>query len=554
VIAEGDAIASALAAPLGVPGSAVLPGSRTARVLQQGIPEAASHPPTLNLITRALTARSYEASSSLGVEVGTLRSLPANLGVLYYHGHAGLFSQAYSTKVDEFADFGIATDTIVTSGNEDAFADDVRLGRILYTTSVSDARDPNRTSGRGYYAVSGRFFEAYVKFAPGALVFLNACNGGHPLAAPFRAALFSKGVGAVVAWQGNITQDTYPAVAYFFDRALGANETEAPVPHGRPFTLDEVFAGMARKRHGTGADYLTEPHNGSKLGLYRNIPGTTLLAPNVKALRYLFNDFLGVVADLPAGTPTVLLDGQPLGTPVEQDGMLIVQLPQGSAGNVEVEVNGIRSNPRPIVSWRGDLTYVNHLAPPLAAPGSPRLTVTYHAHLRADPYGYRKEVDGPVEDDTPAAFYAAMDTTAEFAYSGTATATDGSGVTATWTGGGPLTYERLASPALSFEIVGSPHPSEGRLRIGPRFSPLPGKIVTSVGGEAEILVAPGPREFVDLPTPGVLNVFMGWYMPLEPDGSIAARTWTWTSPDVELYRLSWPRIQAHPVLSDEVAR
>jgi hypothetical protein len=248
----------------------------------------------------------------------------------------------------------------------------------------------------------------------------------------------------------------------------------------------------------------------------------------------------------------VLLDGTPLGTPVEQDGMLIVKLPQGAAGNIEVEVNGIRSNPRPIVSWRGDLTYVNHLAPPLTAPGSPRLTVTYHAHLRADPYGYRKEVDGPVEDDTPAAFYAAMDSTAEFAYSGTATATDGSGTTVTFSGGGPLTYEPLASPALSFELVGSPHPSEGRFRIGPRFSTLPGKAVTSDGGEVDVLTPPGPFEFVDLPTPGVLNVFMGWYMPLEPDGSIAPRTWTF--PAAEMFRLSWPRIQADPVLSDDVAR
>jgi hypothetical protein len=511
--------------------SSPLPGAPRALVVQQDLPDTAGHTPTLEKISASLEKRGYVVQRASSVSVDGLKVAARNLGVFYFHGHGARW---YWGDGQETREYALLTDALVSEEGEARYAEDVRRGRLVYSYKREEREPGRKYSGR--YALTGRFVSAYFSLAPRALVYLNACNGGSDAARHMREAFLDGGAGLVLGYAGNTTTLGYAPAAYFFDRLLGGNLAEPPSPAGRPFRVDEVWAAMAGKRHADegfgGVDYLTDPPNGSPLLRFGG--ATRALAPTIKALRFFRNDLMGVVTDAPLAGAQVRVGGRVL-PHQEHEGMLVVELGPDAHGDVVLEVDGVRSNARPVASWRGPVTLEQWMAPGVAG-ATAKLTVTYQLHLRADALAVRRAVDGALEEEGTA-FYAASDSTASYAFSGSVEG-------ATYGGSGPLALAFPATPG-TFSATGLVHATEGRVRLAPLFHSVSGTV--SVGGFSTpvgpVALQPAAFEYHDpAPVPGREVVGRGWFAPLSPDLSIAARTFSARVEGVEVARISWPRL------------
>jgi hypothetical protein len=70
--------------------------------------------------------------------------------------------------------------------------------------------------------------------------------------------------------------------------------------------------------------------------------------------------------------------------------------PPGTVGEVVVIAGALKSNPRQLVSWRGDMHLIHRTE------GRDVVYVhdsTVHVHLRGDPHAVRDEVDGPLKNN-----------------------------------------------------------------------------------------------------------------------------------------------------------
>lgn len=509
-----------------------VPGKTPALLLQLGIPDTQYHTPYQAQISQMLAKRGYSVTSLPRIDIDTLKTAAQNLGVFYIHTHGAelWWHDQFDTR-----EYAIWTDTEVTDETEVKYADDIRKGRLVYTRAKNHPVDASNYKGR--YCITSRFVAAYITMEPRGLAYINACNSASEMSTLMPMAFKSKGAGLYIGYNAKTTAFGYETAAYFFDRLLGANIAEPPTPAGRVFKLDEVWAKLKTKSHtGESVDYLTDPLTGSSM--IKMEFGTTMLTPNIKSLRFYYNDYMGIATDIPVGADDVkvTIDGQEF--PYQwQNGQIMVKLDPDTKGYVMLEVNGHFSNKRPIVSYRGDVVYEQVLTPGVVGP---MLTVTYHLHLRCDAYALRNEVDGPLLD-SDRSFWAAMDSTASYAFSGSAGP-------ATWSGSGTFPYYDHASVGNTFGSGGVVEATKKRIKLMANFYE-PVATISGSGGSFNQIYAPAVAgyEFKDpLPVPGRENVMRGWYLELDDNLNIKPRNYEGYLAGVVAQRVHWQGMQASP--------
>lgn len=519
--------------------NSVLPATNTALLMRQDVEDTAGNDAGMNQIQQSLEKRGFVVDRRNTIKIEQLKAVSNLPSVLYIHAHGATW---YWDNREETLEYSIMTDDLISSANDTLYKDDLSTGRLVYTRVRARRLDPNETT-TGRYAVTGRFFAKYVKLAPNALVYMNACNSAESQATLFRQSL---GAGVYIGYDGSTTDFGYEPAAYFFDRLLGGNIAEPPKPHGRGFTLDEVWAAMPKRRHAQRPDvnYLTDPVNGSALRRFGN--GLRLLAPNIKSLRFPGQDIMLIVTDVPPDEPDLRVKIGGKVVPHGAEGNHIrVQLDASMVGDVTLEVRSLRSNARVITSWRVPVTFRAWMAPGSGETGN--LTVNFDLHLRADAYEVRDTVDGPLREEGNA-FYASMDSQARFAFGGTV----GPGV---YQGSGSLRYH-FTSGADTFSTTGYVHALERRMRLSPLVCCVNGQLVTPLGARPIQAGLGAAFEFNELsnPQPGREIVLVGWFMDLEPDLSIRARSVSNRLGGIEMSTISWPRTAATPTYRDSVER
>jgi hypothetical protein len=520
-----------------------VPSKFKAMLLQSNVDDTQGHTGYMAQMAEMLSKRGYSVTTIATIDVDTLKAAAQDLGVFYVHTHGARY---WWHDMTDSREYGIFSDTRISDENEAKYTDDLKTGRLIYSRVKNKPMDPD--GNRGRYCITSRFVSAYITLKDRGLAYVNACNSASSDASLLRQAFINKGAGVYIGYDGQTTDFGYEPAAYLFDRMLGANLAEAPKPAGRPFQLGEVWTKMALKKHAQnqGYNYLTDPVNGSTLLKFE--AGLTMLTPNIRALKFIGRDQMLIVTDVPAGNTDVIVRIEGKEFPyVWQNGAIKVQLEKETKGYVQLEVEDRFSNKRPITSYKGVITYEQPIAPD-GIGGDAKLTVKYNVHLRVDAYAIRNEVDGPLlNEGTP--YYAAMDTTATYAYSGSIGP-------ANFTGSGTFPFDHHAGPGNTFSTTGLVLANEKRMKIMVNFYEPVATIVSPVHSYDQIF-APniGGWEFWDkLPVPGREIVYRGWYMNFDDNLNIQAKHYNGFENGLRMHTISWPQMHADPPYDPKVER
>ncbi len=381
--------------------------------------------PATSTVRNMLTANGYFTATSTSGTVNGLKSVGGD-GVLYFdaHGGAGYFNAAATDSA-----FGLWTSSVATAANLPSYSADFTARRICIMAGVVGVDGTGAEVIEAHYGITSRFVTYYWgAFGPNAMVFIDACSGASPFAAPFRNAIFAKNASAIFGWTRPVLSDAAALVAKFmFDRFIGAN-TAAPkeTPPQRPFTYPDVYGDLVKRGlhiHPTpGGATTTFTHfgGGGSFGL---------LAPSISFMSLEEpNDLLvinGIFGTDPGVDGRVRVDGGDLTiaswTPtqikchIERSGV-------GSAGPVTVEVRGDyggltpltfrKSNVVNLTSWRIPFHYEH-------TEGPQTIVVDMDLHIRADVHSHREVPhEAPIEADA-VLFYHALDSEGSFTVGGT---------------------------------------------------------------------------------------------------------------------------------------
>ncbi|HEX6587563.1 MAG TPA: hypothetical protein VF039_00960 [Longimicrobiales bacterium] len=304
-----------------------------------------------------------------GASVAELRAITGGDGYFYINTHGGPGATWDNVRLPTFA---LQTGTVVTLfGETDSLTDaDLDAGRLVYMWGDYDGSADNiipRIDLR--YAITPKFVQHYMSFAPGAVVILNACYSGNPKAEPndMVQAFRSKGASVVLGWTQLVNAyDAWHAAAYLTDRLAGANMYHAETSLHRPFGLDPVLEHMADENiDKSNGGYLRAigPTSGAGFGILR---------PTIE--RLVMDTAMIPAGGLPFGALTV--HGTFGADPGAANRRVFVRaggehalqvlrwspdslkvmpatdpLDPGFVGDVVVEVRGIESNPRRLNGW-----------------------------------------------------------------------------------------------------------------------------------------------------------------------------------------------------------
>jgi hypothetical protein len=360
----------------------------------------------------ALKPRGWVFDEDSELNVGTLKKLQ-NHGFVFLTSHASWYD-----------DHGIRTYGIMTESYADTLAeiankDDLDDGSLLYSRERGSMLSrfgreyPNWIRSWPRYTASARFVRKYMSFAPHSLVVLMMCNGGTEGASDMRQAFFDKGAGTVMAWNGYANPYGYAAVELLVDRMTGANrpvqidEGVTLPPTAQPqraFEKKDVIAFL--QKSGVLNPPGVDSHAPATIEFFGE--GFKLFHPVLASLRATGKDKLilnGSFGSLPQvfveidGTPVLVDRWNTNGSEIEVTLPTGPGDPPGSMGRVVVQVGELRSNPRQLRSWRGDLS-LQYEELYGTEPDVFRNRAVAHLHIRADAHGQRDEVDGPVRNNT----------------------------------------------------------------------------------------------------------------------------------------------------------
>lgn len=313
-------------------------------------------------------------------------------GRILYETHYGLWT---GTKIDPFA-----TDI---SYRHNEFVADLKAKRLAlalapasYVTGTGGFQSP---VSEWHFGITAEWIKRYLSFPPQnhASVWLGACQSGSDSAAPLRAALRSVGAEMVSGWTGNVHGDAVlNATSFLYDRLLGANKVVPPATPQRPFDYENSWKELrSRGLH----RYPTHDDKGVPTTtdiIYEGVPGDAtfgLFAPSIAYVLIGEVDqqahLFGLFGNPPADQRKVTIGGAEA-TVISWDSRAIVcslaATGSGSAGDVQVVVQGRKSNLRQITRWTLTGTYqMKGEEPPHQIDGA--LTLVF----RADIGEYRKE-------------------------------------------------------------------------------------------------------------------------------------------------------------------
>jgi hypothetical protein len=337
-------------------------------------------------VASLLQANGYVQALGSGSEA-TLDVLKqvSGAGVLYLSTHGG----------DGDGGFGLTSTTRVSNvlENDPVMIDDLKNHRLIYCTiflergplgGLFDA-EPIRV-----YGFTHEFITKYMSFGENSLVYMDACTSDDLL---LRTRAFAKGASCYVGWTAPVRNgDAIKAALFAFDRMLGANE-EGPHedPPQRAFNYMDVYDDMKKRGLDTSP---SEDFATAKLIFNPNgaSPEYGILAPTIKRMdvdeinsELILNGTFGHITDtvrmnnttdltVKSWSPTKIVCNLPLtGT--------------NASGNVQVIVDGHKSNVRQLTEW--DLT-LNYRWRDIAFPAL-QITGPVNLRFRADIGDFREK-------------------------------------------------------------------------------------------------------------------------------------------------------------------
>lgn len=331
--------------------------------------------------------------------LGTLKGVSGD-GFFYINTHGGR-AEVNDPSMPDGKVYSIQSSTLVDDNNEKLYEADLKALRLVHFT----ARQADTIKILGLdtsihvvdtrYAITYRFVDAYMNFAPGSVVWLNACYSGRN--ADFLNAFLRKGAAVVFGWSELLSAGAaYASAPYFVDRMLGANQHQPKEsPAQRAFPYDKVLTDMA----GKGLDKDTATGGRLQATVKAGLAHPPIFAPSIKRMEVdESEDKLILHGDFGTEAGTVKVDGTSVAAQWAAD-RLVCTLPRtgaGASGDVVVEVRNVKSNARQLTEWSVPLQYT------WTNPGDmtgTRVEGSGTLRLRADIDGFRDLPGGELRFD-----------------------------------------------------------------------------------------------------------------------------------------------------------
>jgi hypothetical protein len=339
-------------------------------------------------LSRQLSKQGYAAS----FDSAPLDSLKGrrNESVFFFNTHGGAFEMARFDAAGTLlrgADGNLIVDPMYglwsgtkfdkNSTNDFAvFISEAKAKRVtLALQPVSYMKDAagNQTAvNEWHFAITGEWVRHYMTFPQQnhASIWLGACRSGSADAAPMRSAFRAAGAEMVSSWTQNVTGDAVlSATSFLYDRLLGANDVDVQPPETpqRPFDYENCWIELRSKglhKHPTvdekGAAAVTEI-------VYEGATGDDAFGVFAPSLQSVFIEevseqayLIGIFGKPPAEDQHVTIGGAEAPIVTWEARKIVCSLRlsgDGSAGDVQVIVHGLKSNVRRISRWTVNATY-----------------------------------------------------------------------------------------------------------------------------------------------------------------------------------------------------
>lgn len=363
---------------------------------------------------------SVTASPQAGGTVENLMNI--NGPAFFYMGTHGvtatLFPSPTAAAPSEYSS-AIMTATEPTAETQAAYAEDLADQSLVMVEGLLPG-------GVRRFCFTSRFVAKYMTFAPNSFVYIDSCWSNHPEIPRLRDAFFEAGASLYAGWSMTVNDRACEeSTPFFLCRMLGA-----PAPDGedqgaprRPFDYGDAYAELRLR----GWDVDQYPPSGAELNVDAAPSGGGWLRPSIECLRV--DEFptgassgqselivRGSFGSDPGTGPfhaarSVVCAGEELSivswTPEEIRATMPIHGP-GSAGEVLVTRQGIKSNAVPLTEWWVTINYRS-----AAAAGSNSTAFTefsIDARLRYDIHGWRETATSlpqfalPEADDPPTHF------------------------------------------------------------------------------------------------------------------------------------------------------
>ncbi len=341
--------------------SADVPQATKARLLHSFGPNFEGQTP-VNDMRGYLQGKGWtvRAGAEGDAHVGTLKGTVGD-GFFYINTHGGRGEVDDPSEPDGKM-YSIQSSTLVDDDYQKVFAADLAALRLVHFTAHNGEQIrilgvPVMGDWDTRYGITYRFVDAYMSFASGSVVLVNACYSSRN--ASFVNAFLRKGAGVYLGWSEKLSSGTaYESAPYFVDRMLGANRhAMKETPPQRPFAYDLVLQDMAKK----GLD--TDKATGGKLQatVKSSLAHPPIFAPSIRYVQVdEYAQTLRLIGEFGTGTPKVTVGGTELALKPSAPDEIVATLPltgAGSSGDVVVELRGVKSNARQLSEWTIPLKY-----------------------------------------------------------------------------------------------------------------------------------------------------------------------------------------------------
>ena len=324
--------------------------------------------------------RGYQVTKDYAT-LARLRKLQ-DTDALYCIGHGGLGIDEKGKVIYVLN----TADSVKLTPKDKALDDDIKANYVGYTIYVE--RDPNQVRrAKAAYYITPSFVRNYMRFNKYSLVFINGCAGapasaGTPTSGrpnpQFHQAFFAAQASTYVGWDDLVNAgDVRDSAEYFFDRLLGASQSDVPKvkkdPAVRPFRLDQIWGEMRSVARSDQPFFFSqsldsdppkpgEPaHRLANLAVLVNPTDSStfgLLAPGIQNLGINEGTSeLTVFGDFGTSPGTVTLGGDALSVKTWTGTQIVCVLPKTGGGDVVAHVGGRSSNARRLSEWILPLTY-----------------------------------------------------------------------------------------------------------------------------------------------------------------------------------------------------
>ena len=341
--------------------------------------------------------------------------------------------------------YTLGSTTLVTQSNYYQYLPEVRAGRLVYSSVLTDPSDSTITAIS--YAFTSAWLVSHMQFTPGAVFVNSSCLGAnvYPAGQAFIQDLQNAGVGVYLGWTKVVSGvDADETEAYIVDRlvggpnGLGAYVDPPQASPQRPYQVRDILSVLSSKKRtnpirGSRGALPTVPLDTSTQQKAVDLNSALLPAADGPSAKFVATGDLAssnpvvplvpptiahmTVDEAASPLPTLTIDGEfsPVAGSVAIGGSsgtylpviswstqeIVAQLPLSGpqSGPVIAVETGVPSNAVPLTMWSTTYTLTKKYAlsdgysgPP--GSGSFAYSATLNVDLRADVHDFTTQVDG----------------------------------------------------------------------------------------------------------------------------------------------------------------